>query len=367
MKRIFPLILTAASVVCLADVQYEETARVTGGSLTRMPIVGGRMKEPITTTHTLKGNKLSVSSKSEHMSSQTIYDLDKETVTTVNHEKKQYSVMTFEEMRQAMEKMMEQMRSVNPETANAPKGEMEFSVDVKDGNEDKDVQGLAAHKWIVTVDMTAKDAKTGRTGGSRMYSEIWASKDFPGGEELLAFQKRMAEKMGFGMLSSMNPMARAQMGKGYEKYAQELSKMSGHPVMTMFRMSALNDGKEAMISESQANAPAGDVKGAVKDAATEDATNAATSAASSRLGGRLGGLASGGLGGFRRKKKEEQPPPPAPEATASASGEKMVPASMMEMTTELSSVSKSEVDAGQLAVPGDYKQVESDMKRYLKK
>ena len=363
-KRIASVAITAG-LACLGDVQYEETSRVTGGSMTRMPIVGGRLKEPTTSTHYLKGNKMSMVSKSKDSTTQIIYDLDKETVTQVDQGKKQYSVMTFAEMREAMEKAMEQMRQMNPAAAQQ-KGEMDVNVNVQDGNEDKQIQGLSAHKWILDVDTTAKDAKSGQVAGTRMHTEMWMSPEFPGGQEMIDFHKRMAVKMGYGALTSLNPMVRAQMGKGFEKYAQEMSKMKGHPVLTTMRMGSVLDGKEVMIPESQANAPAVDVKGAATDAAAESAT----SAAASRVGGRLGGLAStgiGGLGGLRRKKREEQQQQQqtAAAATPESGGGAMVPQSLMEVTTELTSVSKGAVDGSMLSVPGDYKEVESPMKKML--
>lgn len=97
------------------------------------------------------------------------------------------------------------------------------------------------------------------------------------------------------------------------------------------------------------------------------AGGAAESAAAGALGrlGRAGAVgAIGGLGGFGRKKKSEDqqqtPPPQQPDAST-----QKIP--MIEMTTELTSYSSAPIDASVFSVPAGYKQVESDLKKAIRK
>ncbi len=95
---------------CLrADMSYQETTRFTGGSMMEMlqkmaaspmgKLAGGRMSQAFedqTNTIYLKDGKLArINEKGS-----TIFDLDAGTVTTINHERRTYSVMTFDEIRQ---------------------------------------------------------------------------------------------------------------------------------------------------------------------------------------------------------------------------------------------------------------------------
>ena len=96
-------ILVSLPAGLLADFSYEQSAKMTGGAMMgAMKIVGAfskQAREPIATTVSVKGNRMVHGSK-EHAQ---IIDLDSETITDVNFAKKQYSVITFAEMTQAME------------------------------------------------------------------------------------------------------------------------------------------------------------------------------------------------------------------------------------------------------------------------
>src|SRR5215468_8340019 len=93
----------------LADFSYDQTTKMTGGSMMgAMRFVGAfskQMREPTQTTVSVKGNRMVHWSK-DHAE---IIDLDAETFTNVKFQKKEYSVMTFAEMTQAMARAMQRM------------------------------------------------------------------------------------------------------------------------------------------------------------------------------------------------------------------------------------------------------------------
>ena len=120
MKRIviFITAVLAAAGVASADFQYQQTTKITGGSLLSMMRMMGRFSsqarqglEPITQSAYLKGNRMAHVGKD----STEIIDLDNETITHVDHAKRQYSVMTFEQMRKAMEDAAKQMQEKSKE------------------------------------------------------------------------------------------------------------------------------------------------------------------------------------------------------------------------------------------------------------
>ena len=317
------------SVAAFADLQYEMTSRATGGAIINIPIVGSRMKEPHTTTHYLKGNRMATVTKG----SSTIWDLDAGTVTTVNTDKKTYSVMTFEQMRQMMEDSMKKMQDAMGKKQNDV--DFKWTVDVKDAAEEKTIAGLSAHHYILTMTGEATDAASGNTAGSRFVIDNWMAKNVPGMKEYHDFHKRMAEKMGMDVSSGVNPMVRAQIGKGWEAAAKEMSKMQGFAVLSVVKSLSMANGQEVMVpegSQQQKGPSAGDM-------AREGAAGAVL--------GRLGGL-----GGLSRKKKTE-----GPQATPAQSGP-MVPATQIEFTTELTSLTGGGFDAAVFAVPAGFKQVE---------
>src|SRR5262245_4636724 len=94
----------------LADFSYEQSSKMTGGALAEMMKVAGafsrQAREPIRSTVAIKGNRMAHLSNSHT----TIIDLDKETITQINPQKKTYSVLTFAEMAEAMQRMAEKMK-----------------------------------------------------------------------------------------------------------------------------------------------------------------------------------------------------------------------------------------------------------------
>src|SRR5947207_4318846 len=94
----------------LADFSYEQSTKMTGGSMMGMMKLAGafskQAREPIQATVSVKGNRMVHGYKDRA----TVIDLDSETITEINFQKKQYSVMTFAEMTQAMERAMQQSK-----------------------------------------------------------------------------------------------------------------------------------------------------------------------------------------------------------------------------------------------------------------
>ena len=92
-----------AAAPLLADFTYQETSTITGGAVMSMMKVVGvfskQAREPIVSTVSVKGNRMLHKSNTHA----TVIDLDSQTITSIDFQKKQYSVMTFEEMKQALE------------------------------------------------------------------------------------------------------------------------------------------------------------------------------------------------------------------------------------------------------------------------
>jgi hypothetical protein len=111
MRRISTFLLTfvlfGASAL-RADFSYTQTTRITGGTLlnmTRFVPGAGSIKEPQTHTIAVKGGKMVTYDKDMAM----IIDADAETMTQIDFKKKQYSTITFAEMKQAMDALRQQM------------------------------------------------------------------------------------------------------------------------------------------------------------------------------------------------------------------------------------------------------------------
>src|SRR3569833_226621 len=97
-RAMLPLVLVLPSALFASDYTYQQTTQITGGSLLKMMKTVGvfssqarHMGDPIVSTIYLKGNRMADVSPQQIQ----IIDLDQETITQIDVEKKTYSVMTF--------------------------------------------------------------------------------------------------------------------------------------------------------------------------------------------------------------------------------------------------------------------------------
>ena len=342
------LVLGGAAVS--ADFSYSQTTRVTGGTLlnmTRFMPGAGQIKEPKTHTIAVKGGKM----VTYDADSATIIDADAETMTQIDFKKKQYAVITFAEMKQAMQAMRAQLAQAQAQLAQTqqqapPVNPLEgMKVSVNETGQTKVISGLNTKQYILTMEMGGAPAGTPPTTPSNKTTmDSWMAPTLPGYEEVTAFGVKMASKLSDLATPGMNPMAmfREDVAASVKTMAAEMSKMSGIPVYQTMTMTGM-----------QASGPsAGD---AAKGAAVDAAGQAAAGAALGRT--RLGGLA--GIGGLGRKKQEE--PKPAEQAAQAP----LQPVVLMEQVTEISSLAAT-VDASKFAVPTGFKQVEHEMKKLAK-
>jgi hypothetical protein len=371
----------------LADFQYSETTKITGGSLVSLAKFAGAFSkqarsitDPVTSSIYVKGNRMA-HIYPDHTE---IVDLDQETITHVDPAEKQYWVMTFQEMKQAMEQAMAKAKEAQAQQPqqpanSAPPPDVKFNVSVTNTGASKQVAGLSASESILKMTALVTNQQTNKSGTFAMANDMWMVPEIPGYEEVRDFNRRFAEKMGDMFSGSLPPsMMQPGMGKGMADMAKEMSKLKGVPVSQIMRMGSTADGSPLPAASEaplpQSNTPtAGQVAGnAANQAATNAANSAANTAASnvenkaaSHMGG-LGGVASsiglGGFGGFHKKKPDQQQQ--QTQSQANAQQNVMV---LMESSTETTNFSSAPVDASKFAVPAGYTKVPSEYQKESQK
>ncbi len=187
------LVLTLSLTLPLtsfADFRYEETTKVTGGTIVNMTKFMGafskdarHLTDPVTSTVLVKGNRMA------HIDKDTteIIDLDSETITNIDHNKKTYSVVTFQQMKEAMEEaarkaqqQQQQAQQQTPPPSKTPPPEMHFKVSVTNTGASKQVTGLSAAQSILKMSMEAKDQQSGQTGNMAITNDMWMVPEIPG-------------------------------------------------------------------------------------------------------------------------------------------------------------------------------------------
>lgn len=342
----------AAPSFAFADYTYQETTQITGGSVMSMMKMAGMFSsqakkagEPIVSTIYVKGNRMARVSPDAIE----IIDLDKETITNIDVQRKSYTVMTFQQMREQFEAARARAEQEQAKHGQAPAPtptntdvNMSFDVKVRKTGVQKQVSGLSASEAILTMTMKATDQKTQQSGSMAVTNDMWMVPDIPGYGEVRDFQKRLAAKMAwtlqgsgmdFSKMFAQNPgasQAMTDMGK-------EMQKLDGVPVKQVMRMGSTANG-QPLPAASEAPLPSD------SSPAMPSAGDVAKQSAVSAITGRFG------LGGFGKKKADAQPTAEkAADTTPATTG------ILMESETTTSRFSSDAVDGAHFEVPAGYK------------
>ena len=322
------IVLLVLCFTLRADFSYQETTQMTGGALVKVLRLGGpftrKAREPIVSTVLIEGNRMATLGKE----SSTIIDLDKGTITEINISKKSYSVVTFAQMRQAMDDALAKAQAQQKKQKTAPQGNVEakLKVSAKATGKTKAIEKLTAKEMVVTIDLEGTDKDTGNSGSMTVINDAWMA-TVPGYDQVKAFHQKMAQKLAREFQPELSRMAMSdpRMMQGISAAAKEMSKVAGVPVETVMKMGT-------GITVDTTDSSSGKDKPSVRDAIT-------------------GSLP------FGRKKKNEDPPPDPKNDQKQDSGAAL----LLEMTTELTSFSSSAVDASKFDIPAGFKMVDSDL------
>jgi hypothetical protein len=331
--------MAVAALQLPADFTYRETTTITGGAmLSMMKVVGvfsKQAREPVQSTVSVKGDRM------VHRSQQraTVIDLAAQTVTTIDMQRKTYTVMTFEEYRRMMEQMSQKMHQSQDQG-----GKMEFKVSATEPGNTKEIAGYQTKEMVLRMEMQATDQKSGQQGSMVISSDIWLAPSVAGYQEVRAFYTRMGEKLAFnpggGMFAS-SPEASKNMGELYK----EIGKLDGIPVLQTISM-----GGMGQPGSGDASAQPG--SGGQQQQQQQPAARPS-------LGGALGGALGGKFGLGRKKQQDDQASTGQQSQQQQGGGN---PGSLMEATTEMSGFSSDPVDESNFAVPAGFKRVENRTK-----
>ncbi|HEX5234000.1 MAG TPA: hypothetical protein VFW25_01580 [Silvibacterium sp.] len=422
--KISALGMTILLGVCLSqaaygDSSYQSSTQITGGtlvdSLRSIPFMGKTMKkmfEPVSTTTLVSGNRKAVVGAD----SIDIVDLEKEEMIHIDTVKKTYSVVTFAQMRQAVqqipqriEEAQQQAQEEHSQPAQQPKPNLKtsFSVDVKNTGAQKEVNGLMAQEQIVTLTMTVTDLDAPASGGSGgtnaqpnsmsyvLTTDAWIAPDPPQVKEIADFDARLGQKMmegvdaeaWLGQMRSSNAGVAQLLGSkpgasdAMAQMAKEVAKLKGTRVLEVMSMGGVvpvgsggpDQGSAQRSPQGQTNS-AGSTAGQV---AGDTAAQTATDESSRRMGSFGSALGGSMMSAWHRKKAKPAPAdsdastaPPAPgngssgsapagAANGSVAGTQNVV--LMSMTTQKSNFSSGAVPESSFEVPAGYTQVASPM------
>lgn len=232
------------------------------GSVMKM---GGGDK-PQTATTCVQGNQQRTDQFDEKgkLISTAIVDLDREIMINFDHKKKERTEMTFAQWKEMLSKMASSFSQPQPKAKkkgeSAPEVKVDFDVKVTPTEETKTIAGYSTKKTILTMTATGTKEATpqeqGGKGGMGITSAMWLTENAPGYEELSAFGRKFAEKLGMDMSAAgaqsmlaalqSNP----QLKDAMKKLAEEGQKMKGFALLTesKFETTATPGGQNPQMS-----------------------------------------------------------------------------------------------------------------------
>jgi len=363
-----------ASLICLAafcaaqlaqaDFKYTETSKITGGMMAGMMKFAGafsrKANEPTVSTVYVKGARLRRDSSD---GTAQIIDLDGKRMIHIDPQKRTYSVVTFEQMRQAMQQAQEKLKQKNARINVTPK------VDVTPTGGTRDILGQSTREVKVKFDMEMRaqdnskpDAPQQAGGTMTMTSDMWLAPAVTGYEELKDFYKRMAQEINWmpnAGLFAVDPRA----AKGMQELQKNSSQMQGLPMVQYVSM--------YMGGVPQGQASAAQSSGGQSGA--QSTSNGGSSAAANETAVKALGSVLGGFGGFGRKKKKQQDQQ-ADQSSSNAGSSATSPGapppqsnagSFMDMAIEITSFSSASIDSSLFEIPAGYTQVQQDPEQMM--
>jgi hypothetical protein len=357
--------------LAFADVSYQETTQVTGGSLMGMLKMAGSFSSqakqaaaPVTSTVMIHGGRMLHSNP--HTAE--IIDLDQQTITFIDYDKRTYSLVTFKEIQDQMAKAAAQSKGAQPSSSNG--SQMSFTAHISSNGATREIDGKTAKEALLTLTMVANASDTSNAkAGMAATSEMWLVQDEPGLAEMRRFNERMAKELSFDTEgSTMSSLLAAEPGgaQALAELKKESAKMSGLPVLQVTRLGMTADGQPlpppstAPLPPSQnAGSTAGSTAGAVTQ---EVAAGTATQTADSQIA-RLGtfgrALSSSSMGALMHHTPSAKT---APNQASSVTGADAATAGiLLENQTQTSGFSEAAVDPSNFQIPAGYKVVASPM------
>jgi len=387
MKHLTRITLTTLSAFCgliplaQADITIKQSVKIEASGAMSMMASQGTTTSYISGNRGRTENRMEAQSKlmrkfAKNANTATIILLGEDRMLSLMPEKQQYSEMTFQQMREQMEKAMSQMENM-PNGGGLPvnEGDCQWSepvLDVQKTGEKKKFAGVKAQQTIITASQTCKDATSGKSCDITWNMEYWNAKRMPGKKEAEDFQLGMAKAMGGDQMLAMAKVnTRGLLGmfkKGWDDVLLESGNMKGYPVKTVMSMDIGGEncttaaGQPIALDDMWSNAANAGMDAAagtaVAHAGAEIGEQAAKSMGDS-VGGSIAGsaigaagreLLSGAFSKFRKRKKKSEP---APQAADPANGS----ITLFKITTELTSISEDNVASNQFVTPSGWKKV----------
>lgn len=333
--------------ICRADFKYSETSKVTGGALMGAAkfasVFSKNAKQamaPTTRTVAVKANKMREEQSDGKIQ---IIDLEGKRFIEVDPQNKTYSIVTFAEMKAAMQRQQQEAQEkMKEEQAKHPDQNANVKITPKFESSEtgatKTVLGIPTRELKAKMEMLMEsdDPKAqGQQVSTVINTDQWIAQDVPGYSEIRNFYLKMAKELDWvpGQMKQTMANSNVQLSLA-ELRKNNIAHITGMPMITYVSMSMGGNAAQAGATQPTTQQP--------PPQHTED--NSIPTSANA--------VVMKSLGGMFKKKQQQQ------DAQANTTNPASTPGSLMDMETEITSYSSDSLDASLFEPPAGYAQVQ---------
>ena len=358
--------LTFIGSVALADVTLQHRISVEGIGLMSAGNMSGTTRTLIAGERSRTDSDIQLQSRIVRMLAHgavgptaEIIRLDQNKVDQLDLRRKQYTEITFAELKARLQKAID--RTQQSQGRGAPEGQkpmddskcewLEPKVDVRRPGEKATYAGFEAERLTIVASQPCKDKETGAICEVALSLDEWLAPKFASSAEAERFHRAYAQKIGLDLGSGrgaygagdISQRAQSMFGRYAGIWGEIASKTrdaKGYPVRMSFAF--------AFGGEQCKNAPTQQPQG------SDGGTANTPGGLAGQMAGKLGSL-------FHRKTDDSQSATDPAAQPAQAASVPILPGGLVPVVTlssELTSVSTDSVSADVFEVPADFKKVE---------
>jgi hypothetical protein len=359
--------LTFVASAALADVTLQHRISVEGIGIMSAGNMSGTTRTTISGERARTDSDLQLQSRIVRMLAHgavgptaEIIRLDQDKVDQLDVRRKQYTEVTFAELKARLQKAIDQTRENQGQGGPQAQKPMDDSkcewldpkVDVRRPGEKATYAGFEAERLTIVASQPCKDKETGAICEVALSLDEWLAPKFTSSTEAERFHRAYAQKIGLDLSSGrgaygagdISQRAQSMFGRYAGIWGEIASKtrdVKGYPVRMSFAF--------AFGGEQCKNAPSQQQKHS-SDGGTADTP----AGLAGQMAGKLGSL-------FHRKKDDSQSTNDPASQPAQAASVPVLPGGLVPVVTlssELMSVSTDSVSADVFEVPADFKKVD---------
>ncbi len=202
------LLVTAGEIRAEVKTEERNQFKLEGAMGRVMGMFGGKAaKEGVVNTVAVKGNRKATTGEN----TREIIDLDEQKIYELDMKKKNYRVVTFDEMKQRLAEAREQAAKAPQNEKQDSAKQMEFELDLKESGQKRLISGYDCREVVVTITGHEKGKTLEEAGGMVMTSHIWLGPEIAGLKEIQDFDVRYAKALAesFDLGGSAEQMAMA--------------------------------------------------------------------------------------------------------------------------------------------------------------